>query len=293
MGIRDKKVGNLRDKFVKRDEESKKKKGGDKRFLNYFDLGYGQKMTIRLLPDGGDSGEYYLKYSTHGPNLKTRGVEGIQCPYDANGDDCPACGYSYDFYNDGNKEEAGKWRRKETFVGQCLVIDSPIEINETDDGNPVKLMYIPWGMLEQINEAVMEQQVDEPMDVDFVIKKTKNSGGFASYDKSYFMKEVEPLDDEILDAFDSGEMNLFDLSKELPAPATTEDVEEWLEKTIETVTKANSRQNRTNHDDGVDDDVDDQKYDDEQKDDEAGENKPPKKTSAKSLMDRLKKKSAA
>jgi len=292
MSIRDKKAKNLREKFVKKDQEQKaKKNSGDKRFLNYFDLEFGEKMTIRLLPDGGDSGEYYLEYSTHGPNLKTRGVKSIACSYMSSGEDCPACGKSFDFYNDGDKTEAQKWRRKETHIGQCLVIDSPIEIDECEDSNPVKLMYLPWGMLEQIKEAIMEGQVDDPMDVDFVIKKTKNQGGYADYSKSYFVKTVEPLDDEILDAFDNGEMSLYDLSEELPAPTTTEEVAAWLEKTEEIVSKAGNRSSRVSNDEDDEDDTPkEESSEDEDKEEPSSKSKP---KSAKDLMSRLKKKSAA
>lgn len=295
MGIREKRATNLREKFMKRDEEEKSKKSGkgDKRFLNYYDLDFGEKMTIRLLPDGGDSGEYYLEYATHGPNLKTRGVTGIACSYTSSGEDCSVCAKSFDHHSDGDKDEAFKWRRKETFIGQCLVIDSPIEINETEDVNPVKLVYLPWGMVDVIKEAITEGQVENPMDVDFIIKKTKNKGNRAEYGKSYFANSVEPLDDDILDAFDNGEMNLYDLSEELPAATTSEEMEEWLEKTIKIVDKNSKRGNRSGSDNDSDDDSDndsDNDSADDPDDDSDNDSTTVKKTSASDLMNRLKNK---
>lgn len=291
MSIRSKTSSSaLRDKFVKRETEKKTKKGGDKRFLNYYDLDEGDKMTIRLLPDGGDSGEYWLEYATHGGNLKTRGVESISCAYTSSGEDCPACAHSFEYYNDGDKDEAQRWRRKETYIGQCLVIDSPIEVNETDDENPVKLLYLPYSVIEEITESIMEQKIGEIIDHDFVIKKTVGKNGYAGYGKSYFNTSEEPLSDDVLDMFEDGSLKLFDLSEELPEASSTDDVEEWLDKTIEIDEKANRRRGagkkstRTKSDD---DDHDDDEDDDKP---EKSEKKSTKKVSGSALLNKLKKK---
>ena len=285
MSIRDKASSAImKERFTKKSEAKKSGKGGDKRFLNYFDLKEGEKMTIRLLPDGGNSGEYWLEYATHGGNLKLRGLDSISCAYTSSGENCPACAHSFDYHNDGDKEQAQRWRSKETHIGQCMVVDAPMEINETEDGNPIKLVYLPFSIVEEIQEAIMEGKIGEIMDHEFTIKKTIGKNGFAQYNKSYFNTTEDPLADDILKMFDDGKLNLFDLSEELPAPTSTEEVDEWLEKAIELDDKMSRRKSGRKSTKAEDHDGD---RDGGGKEEEAPASK---KVQGSSLMDRLKKK---
>jgi len=278
----------LREKLLKDDEEKKSKKGGgDKRFLNYFDLKENGKMTIRLLPDAGDTGEYWSEYEIHGGGLKLRGLDNINCSYSSSGEDCPVCQHSWGYHNDGNKEEAKRWRSNSKHLAQCIVMDSPIEVNETDDGNPIKLINLPYAVYEILKEAVIEQQVDEIMDTDFIIKRTIGSNGYPAYDKSYFARKEEPLSDEIFEAFDSGELVLFDLFAESPDVTTTEDMDKWLDKAIEVDTKA-SRRSTSRSDDSSSGDADDSSDGDSSNEADGSPEK--KKSSASSLLNRLKNK---
>lgn len=280
MNLRDKSK-NLKAKILKNEEEKKSKKGGgDKRFLNYFDLEEGEKVTIRLLPDGGDSGEYWAEYHIHGGGLKLRGAKTINCAYTSSGEDCPVCQHSYSYFTDGNKDEAGRWRSNNKFLAQCIVIDSPFEVNEAEDGNPIKLINLPFKVYEILKEAVIEDQVGDIMDTDFIIKKTKNAGGQPAYDKSFFAKNEEPLGDEVCEAFESGELKLYNLFDEIPDATTTADMDEWLDKTIELDNKASRRS--TSSRSSKDDDDDNSSSDEDET--------PNKKSSASSLLNRLKNK---
>ena len=303
MSIRNmaKSAKNIRAKMQKEKESGGKGKKNDPRRLNYFDMKEGEKLKIRFLPDA-ETGEYWLEYATHGPNLKLRGLDSISCAYTSNGEDCPACAHSFEFYEEGDKTQAQRWRRKETYIGQVLVTDDNpcIEVPEAEDGNPVKLMFIPWGIIEAIQEAIMEERIGEIIDHDFYIKKTSSKGGQASYSKSYFVETESVLDDEILDMFedDDSPVRLFDLSEELPAPSTTDEVEEWLDKAIEldektsrrrSSGKAGGRKRAAAKDDGDDGD-DDQTTSAAEPE---AEEKSTKKVGKSSLMERLAKKQAA
>jgi Zn ribbon nucleic-acid-binding protein len=218
-----------------RDQKEKGGKGGkDLRFLNYFDLEFGQEIVIRLLPDGDDSGDLYKDYSTHGPNLKNPAIERISCAYKTSNEKCPACGHSYMFHQDGDKENAKKWRTKDTTIAQCIVIDSPIEISEAADGNPIKLMYLPWGMKEVIVDSILNGTVSDPTEINFVIKKSKNPGGCASYDPSYFkLNDTRDIPDDVIEALNEGIAHLYVLGEETPAAATAEEVQVWLDNAID------------------------------------------------------------
>jgi len=283
-------VKKLREKLIK-DEENKGKNKTDPRFLNYFDLDFNEKMTIRFLPDGGSSGEYWLEYATHGPNLHNPSIEAISCASTSSGERCPACTYSYEFHNDGDRDEAQKWRRKDTSVAQCIVIKSDIEINESEDGNPVKLMYLPYSIKEEIKDSIINGTIDDPINHDFVIKKTKNQGGRASYEKSFFKPNSEDLPDVIVEALEEGVAVLYDLSEELPKAADADEVDAWLEDAIEKMEKTHRRKKKTKViiDDSDDDDSDDDDNDDDDNDDDDSKDKSSKKTSAKDLLSRIKK----
>lgn len=281
MNLRNKSK-NLKETLLRGDEEKKSKKGGggDKRFLNYFNLEDGEKMTIRLLPDGGDSGEYWSEYAMH--SIKTKGVDSIRCSYEANGDSCDVCNHSYQFHLDGDKGNNTRWMAKSKFLAQCIVIDAPFDINghDDDDENIVKLFSMPYGIYQIIKEAVIEDQIGEIMDTDFIIKNVKGKNGYNNYDRSYFAKKEDPLSDEIIDAFDNGDLELFDLVAETPNATTSDDMTEWLDNAIAVESKT-SRPSTTGASD------DDESVNDS---DDKGEETSTKKSSASSLLERLKKK---
>jgi len=223
----------IREKLIKKEKEGGKKK--DPRFLNYFDLEFGKTMTIRLLPDGGDTGELWLDYATHGKALRNSEVGSMSCVYVSDGEKCSACAHSYALLQDGDKEGAKKWRRKDVSIGQCVVIDSSIEINQSEDNNLVKLVYLPYGMRDVITESIMNGTVEDATACDLVIKKTKNAGGYADYGKSYFKVKTTNVPDAVLKSLDDGSSYLYDLSKELPEVSTAPQVDEWLKTAIKII----------------------------------------------------------
>jgi hypothetical protein len=223
----------IREKLIKKEKESGKK--NDPRFLNYFDLEMGKTMTIRLLPDGGDTGELWLDYATHGKALRNKDVGSISCVYVSDGEKCSVCGYSYGLLQSGDKDGAKKWRRKDVSVGQCVVIESSTEISQSEDNNLVKLIYLPYGMRDVITESIMNGTIEDATAFDLVIKKTKNSGGYADYGKSYFKTKSTNVPDSFLESLDDGSSYLYDLSKELPEVSTAPQVDEWLKNSIDII----------------------------------------------------------
>lgn len=235
----------LREK-VKNENEGKSKKN-DPRFLNYYDLDFDQKMVIRLLPATEDN-EMYIRYDLHGPNFKDRRVSAIRCTYEASGETCPACTKSFGYYNDGDKDNAAKWRSKTSYIGQCLVIDSDIEVPDNEDGNPVKMVYLPHNVVKEIKKAIQNEMIDNPLEHDFVLRKTKNDGGRASYEESSFKGKVDPLPDEVLEMFESGDASLYELDKEIPEIVDADSVNEWIQKTEEALGESTTSDTSSNND---------------------------------------------
>lgn len=234
----------LKESFKKQlDRSSGKKRDTDPRLLNYFDMDAGESMKILLVPD--PDGELFYNYKVHGSNMNLRGVNTIRCTYEATGESCAACAISWEHYQNGNKEENKKWISDEKTLGQCVVLDSPIEVKDNPDDNFVKLFYVPAKVKKMIHEALVEEIIDDPTEHILVIKKTKNEGGWNSYENSYFIQKQYQPSKELLEAVDEGFVRPYSYAemeeKEdlIPKRTTPKEVEEWVDN-VERVMKNSS-----------------------------------------------------
>jgi len=240
-------------KGLKKEIERESNGGRDTRFLNYFDLKDGEKMKIMFLPDA--NGNFWAKFHKHGPNLRVPGLEGISCPYKSQRQTCPACQKGFELLNESKeaggestgrgkalKEEAKKWFAKDYTMVQVLVLESPCEIAQSDDGNEVKLMYLPFAVEKIIKNTLTEGilEEDEICQTPFYIKKTMNQGGQASYSDSYFDLRHEITEDDLA-YFDDLKVEQYDYDNldVIPGDVSTEEVEAWLVKAEEAVAKKN------------------------------------------------------
>lgn len=259
-------IPNLKTKLkqnLKKDIEKEAAGGNnsDKRFLNYYDLKDGEKMSVLFVPDV--NGEFWTKFSKHGPNLRVPGADGkpravrvpaINCSYKSSGEDCPVCQKGFDNFSlakdtgdKAYKEEGKRWMSRDYTLVSCIVLESPMDIIADDKGNQVKLMYLPYAIENIVREAITEGQVeeDELCSTPFIIKKSKNGGGFASYENSYFARkqvadeELEFLEDMVVDQFDYLTLDT------VPKNTTTEEMVEWLETAEEAYEKAVNGASRT------------------------------------------------
>lgn len=289
-----------KEKFKKRLSEKGSHKE-DPRFLNYFDLPYNKTIRIRFLVN--EKGELYTEWASHGPNLRKPGIKPARCLHDATGETCPACSHAFALRED--KDEAGfnKWKRKNYVLAQVLVLDAPIDINEAEDGNPVKLFRVPFGIKDIIDAAIDTDEVEDPTEVDFVIKKRKK-GDNANYDASYFVEEEDSMEipDEVFDMFDSGDAYLYDLSKEVHPEIDADEMSDWLADAMEKVDgrvtddadedededekpRRSSSKRRPSRDDDADEVAD---VDADDVDEDADEDKKPEKRKASDLINKFK-----
>lgn len=228
-------------------EKEEAGKAKDTRFVNYSDLKFGEKMEVLIVPDV--NGELWHRYSKHGANLGIRGLDTIACAYKSTGDDCPSCIKAFglkDLEKEAKeagdktaeelyKKEAQLWFPKDYCIMSVLVLDSPHEIVESEDGNQIKLMYVPVNVQKIISNTIKEGILspDEICQYPLVIKKEKNQYGSADYSQSYFARK--PVSDDELSFFDDLKVEQFDYSNIdlTPTPTTTADVEKWLEEAEE------------------------------------------------------------
>lgn len=219
----------------------------DDRFVPYYSMKDGEKMKVLIVPDS--NGDLFKKYSTHGPNLKVRGVGAVGCLYKNHGRDCPACQKGFGLLDlaketgdQSYKDEAKRWFAKDTTVMSVIVLESPVEIPVSSDGNEVKLMYVPFAVEQMIRNALIEGQIDEDelTSTPLWIKRTTNKGGQAAYDTSFF--DRKPVSDEELSLFDEDGIVVepydYDNLDIVPDEPTEDEVLEWLAKAEEAVEKS-------------------------------------------------------
>lgn len=229
-------IEKLKQKEIERKEKKSKGKSSDPKYLNYYDLGVNETMKIRLLPDGGDSGSYYVTFDVHGPKFDNASIETVPCANNV-GERCPICAKAYEMYKDGNPESE-KWRKATKHIAQCVVISAPIEIPENEDGSIIKLVNMPFKMWEATLEGIMNGTVDDPFDFEngnnFVIKLTKQ-GRHNRYDKSYWEAKTSEMPVEILEKLVEPENELIDLKTLIPTKGGTQDeLNAWI-KNVEKV----------------------------------------------------------
>lgn len=224
---------NLREKLIKQQEEENNR--GDPAFLNYFDLKEGEQMEVLLVADL--NGELFAEYSTH--SARRNGVKGINCCYTSSGEPCAPCQHGYEIYqsnpnDDAVKKESSEWRKKQHFLGQVIVVKSPIAVPESEDGNLVKKFNMPFSIKEMIVDGIINETVPNPTDRILVIKKTKkNNTEWSTYEKSFFKPmEQSVIPPEFSEAFDAGMIRPYNLKAEIPAPTHEAELVEWLEKAL-------------------------------------------------------------
>lgn len=214
------------------------KREDDPKILPYYKMKAGEKMQIILVPDA--EGNLVTSFSMHGPNMKNASAGKVECVYRRDKTSCPACAHGYQMYQDGN-EESKKWLSKDYYIAQCVVVEAPMELPELSDGNQVRIVYLPKGVFEKIEESYKDGIIEDPTEHILVIKKTENANGRASYDNSYFNQL--PIDEEILEAFEGETIEPFDLVAENIAPdgtTTADEVRDWTEKAREVLESAST-----------------------------------------------------
>jgi hypothetical protein len=125
------------------------------------------------------------------------------------GEDCPICALSRKYYDEQNEAMGKKYYRKKSYIGQVLVIESPIE---HDQSQLVKLIDFGPQVFTQIQAAFRSGDLeDAPYEFkggyNFRFRKTKTGSGQNSYATSNFAPKQTDIDDEIIE-----QLKLFNLA---------------------------------------------------------------------------------
>lgn len=180
--------------------------GGDQNwrlFFPFWKAPEGSTSTIRFLPDTDENNpmEFLVENLTH--ELVINGKrEKVAClkMYE---DYCPICALSSKYYDkkdpDHNEALGKKYYRKKSYIGQVLVIETPVEHNADQ---LVKLIDFGPAVFNQIQSAFQSGDMDrKPQEFkggyNFRIKKTK-AGEYASYSTSSFSPKPTDIADDLL-----------------------------------------------------------------------------------------------
>jgi len=169
--------------------------------------------TVRFLPDQDSENPmgFLVENLTH--ELVINGKRETVACLKMHGEDCPVCSLSQKYYDEKDPEHnetlGKKYYRKKSYLGQVLVIDTPVE---HDSEQLVKLIDFGPAVFKQIQASFQSGDLEEaPYELkggyNFRIKKTK-AGEYASYTTSSFAPKQTDVADDIITAIE-----LFDLKQ--------------------------------------------------------------------------------
>lgn len=218
----------------------------------------GESSTVRFLPDLNAENPmgFLVEKRTH--TLTVNGQKrNVPCRT-MYGEDCPICKVSSAYYKANDTVNGKKYWRKLQYVGQALIVDSPIPVKDGEEAatGSVKLMTINPQLYKVIKEAFESGDLENiPFDYDmgtnFIIKKDQQ-GEYASYILSKFAKRETALDDDTIEFVKS---QLKDLSTILPKCPDLAEVEALLEADMTGAEYSANTQTRTQESSGSDDDA--------------------------------------
>jgi hypothetical protein len=210
---------------------AQKTTGGDQSWKLYFPFWKapeGSTSTVRFLPDIDEENPMGFLVENFVHELVINGKrEKVAC-LKMYGEDCPICALSQDYYDEkspNHNEQLGKkYYRKKSYIGQVLVMDTPVE---HDQEQLVKLIDFGPAIFKQVQAAFQSGDLEEaPYELkggyNFRIKKTK-SGEYASYQTSSFSPKQTDVSDEVLEAIE-----LYDLKNFRTPKTAREQVEAML-----------------------------------------------------------------
>lgn len=164
--------------------------------------------VVRFLPDLDEENNLGFLVENLQHELIVNGQKKTVACLSMHGEDCPICQLSRKYYDEKNDEMGKKYYRKKSYIGQVIVVESPIE---HDQSQLVKLIDFGPAVFKQIQAAFQSGDLENPPyelkgGYNFRIKKTKN-GQYASYTTSSFAPKQSDLEDEIIE-----QLNLYNLS---------------------------------------------------------------------------------
>ena len=182
--------------------------GGDQRWKSFFPFWKAPKdsvSVVRFLPDLDEDNPmgFLVENMTH--ELVVNGRRETVACLKMYGEDCPICALSQKYYDENspehNEQLGKKYYRKKGYIGQVLIIETPVE---HDASQLVKLVEFGPKIFKQMQSAFQSGDLENPPSdlkggYNFRIKKTQ-SGEYADYGTSSFSPKMTDVGDDVIEA---------------------------------------------------------------------------------------------
>lgn len=202
----------LKAAFAKKSTGSEGNTGFWDKFYPFYKMDTDAIAEWRFLPDLNEDNPLGFMVENKYHELIINGQKKRIACLKMYGEACPCCELSQKNYNEGDTATGKKYWRKIDYIGQGLVVSSPIEYPIKADENPVRMISIGPKLYKKIEAGIVTGDLDAmPYDLaegyNFRIIKSKQ-GEYASYDNSEFRRKSSPVPEDQL-----ARIELYDLSK--------------------------------------------------------------------------------
>lgn len=207
-------------------------------FLPFWNIPDGKPLNLRLLDGGGD----YFWREREMINLTFRGIKGqhtdfvklvVPCNemFTKQKDSCPVLREVRTWYaanDDELTKKANQYWKKKSYLFQCFVAPGSVAVeNDNPPENPIRRILVNKQIFTRIKSILLNTSIQYlPTDIEhgreLMIVKSKNSGGFASYDETQWSMAERPLNEEERAAIEK--YGLFNLDEFMPKQPNDEEL---------------------------------------------------------------------
>jgi len=192
----------LKAAFSKQEAKSDNTGYWDK-FYPFWKMELDQTALVRFLPDQDTENPMGFVVENLSHKLTVNGKERTVPCLKMYGESCPCCERSRKYYDEKDEKMGLKFWRRQDFIAQLLVLNSPFEYPHTDDDNPVRMVMLGPKIFKLIQAAFASGDLeDNPTDFvngyDFRFTKSKQ-GQWADYTLSKFVPKQSPVPQDLLD----------------------------------------------------------------------------------------------
>lgn len=211
----------------------------------FWNIPDGETATLRYLPDGDSSNEYFWR-ERQMIKLKFSGIKGqsgkpleIQVPcMEMWNETCPILTEIRPWFKDTQLEDVARsYWKKRSFLFQGFVRTNPMK-EDVQPENPIRRFVINKQIYQLIHNGILDPDMEEiPVDythgTDFRITKTKK-GQYPDYATSTYARKTSPLTAEELQAIETfGLFNLNDFLPKKPDAETLNAISEMFQASVD------------------------------------------------------------
>jgi len=187
----------------KQQEAKSENSGYWDKFYPFWKMEEEQQALVRFLPDQNEDNPMGFVVENLSHKLNVNGRERVVPCLKMYGESCPCCELSRKYYDEKDEKMGLKFWRRQEFIGQILVLNSPFDYPISDDENPVRLIMLGPKIFKLIQAAFGSGDLEEnPTDFsngyDFRIVKSKQ-GQWADYMLSKFVPKQSAVPGDLLD----------------------------------------------------------------------------------------------